>query len=114
MAPDPNSRFSLLSQVVRPQAIKLARQGCLVDECFKVFQRATFPGATPDQVHAMRTCFFAGAAELLSLMTFSIDPATDDVTEADQDLFGSIAGEIERFHERTMKAATAGQEGGHG
>ena len=48
----------------RKELHKLARQGRLVDQAFKYFQRQVFPGAPPDQVAVMRTSFFGGAAEL--------------------------------------------------
>lgn len=93
-------------KMIRSEIRKLARQGKLIDAAFKVFQRAVFPGAGPDQVHAMRICFFAGSAEVYALMTAGLD---DGLAETDGDLrfMEQWVGEIEQFHRRTIAAMTA-------
>lgn len=99
---------------IRAAICKLARQGRLIDEAFKQFQRAVYPGAPPDQVHEMRTCFYAGAAELQALQFFAADTETNDATDGDLELWANIHNEIERFHQRTLKAAGAHPEDGRG
>lgn len=93
-------------RIVRPKARKLARQGRLIDECFKVFQRAVFPGAPPDQVAALRTTFFAGAQEVFMLMTAGVDDG-DEITDGDMQFMEGWADELARFHEKTIAAAMA-------
>lgn len=90
----------------RSKARKLARQGRLVDETFKVFQRMVYPGAPPDQVSALRVAFFAGAQEIFALMTVSMDEG-DEPTGGDLKFMEDWTGEIERFHQRTIAAMTA-------
>lgn len=98
--------MTIIDQMVRSEIRKLARQGRLVDEAFKAFQRAVFPGATPDQIHAMRTCFFAGGQEVFTLCMAGLD---DGVAETDGDLafMSQWAQELETFHARTIAAAKA-------
>jgi hypothetical protein len=95
-----------LSRAVRPKIMKMARRQKLVDQCFKEFQRAVYPGAPQDQVREMRTCFFAGAAELVAMITYGADTATDDATDEDLMFMQNIHEEIERFHRRTIDTAT--------
>lgn len=92
--------------MIRSEVRKLARQGKLIDAAFKVFRRAVFPGAEPDQVHAMRICFFAGAAEIHALMMAGLD---DGLSETDGDLvfLQQWVDEIEQFHTRTIAAMQA-------
>jgi hypothetical protein len=71
--------------MIRSELRKLVRQGRLIDECFKTFQRAAFPGASPDQVAALRIAFFAGAAEIWAVMHAAIDEG-DDVS-GDEEAF---------------------------
>ena len=92
--------------LTRPKLIKLARQGKLIDTAFKCFQRFAYPGAPPDQVAVMRTCFFAGAAELWA-MTIAVAEEGDDVTDSDEQFVANFVDEIERFHERTLQTMTA-------
>lgn len=92
--------------IARPKALKLARQGRLIDETFKIFQRMVFPGAPPDQVSALRTTFFAGAQEIFVLMTAGVDEG-DDITDGDMKFMEGWAEELERFHEKTIAAAKA-------
>ncbi|MGS4947416.1 hypothetical protein ACVDG3_18210 [Meridianimarinicoccus sp. RP-17] len=95
-------------KMVRAEVRRLARKGKLIDEAFKVFQRSVYPGAPADQVACMRTCFFAGAAEIWALMNAGADEG-DDVTDGDMEFMSSWVAEIERFHQRTidtMNAAT--------
>lgn len=96
-----------LARIARPQIRKLARQGKLVDEAFKVFRAAAFPGATPDQVHAMRVCFFAGAAEIWALTMVALDEGQEE-TDGDLDFMDAWTGEVERYHRRTIAAMMAG------
>ena len=93
-------------RIARPEARKLARQGKLIDESFKVFQRVVFPGAPPDQVAALRTTFFAGAQEIFMLMTAGLDEG-DDITAGDMEFMAGWTDELERFHQKTIAAATA-------
>lgn len=93
-------------RIARPKARKLARQGRLIDESFKIFQRIVFPGAPPDQVAALRITFYAGAQEVFTLMTAGVDEG-DDITEGDMEFMAGWADELERFHEKTIAAATA-------
>ena len=93
-------------RIARPKARKLARQGRLIDESFKVFQRLVFPGAPPDQVAALRTTFFAGAQEIFVLMTAGVDDG-DDITDGDMEFMQGWAEELERFHAKTIAAANA-------
>lgn len=50
--------------------------------------------------------FFAGAQELHALQMAAADEG-DGVTEGDMEMYGQMAEEIERFHERTMQAMAA-------
>lgn len=93
--------------LARPKIKKLARQGRLVDTAFKVFCAAAYPGASDDQRAALRVAFFAGAQELHALQMAAAGEG-DDATEGDLEFYSQIAGEIERFHERTLAAMTAG------
>jgi hypothetical protein len=97
-------------KMVRAEIRRLARKGKLIDEAFKVFQRSVYPGAPPDQVACMRTCFFAGAAEIFALITTGSDEG-DEITNGDLDLMSQWVDEIERFHQRTID--TMGADGRH-
>lgn len=92
--------------LARPQIRKLARQGKLVDTTFKVFQRAVYPGAPPDQVAALRIAFFAGAQEINALLLASLDEG-EDATDGDLEFMSHWQQEIEDFHERTIAAMQA-------
>ena len=93
-------------KMVRAQVIRLARKGKLVDECFKVFQRTVFPSAPPDVVHGMRTCFFAGAAEIYALLITTLDGGIEP-TDGDVDFMSLWVDEVTRFHENTIAATKA-------
>ena len=93
-------------RIARPAARKLARQGRLIDETFKIFQRSVFPGAPPDQVAALRTTFFAGAQEVFVLLTAGVDEG-DEITDGDMAFMQGWAEELERFHAKTIAAAQA-------
>lgn len=93
-------------KMVRSELRKLARKGRLVDECFKVFQRAVFPSAPPDQVSAMRICFFAGAAEIHAMVMAALDDGRDE-TDGDMEFMSQWVEEIEQFHRRTLAAMQA-------
>lgn len=95
------------SKAVRPSILKLARRYKLIDQCFKEFQREVFPGAGQDQVAAMRTCFFAGVAELHAVQMYAADTSTMEPTEDDLELYSNIMEEVELFHKRTIDAARA-------
>lgn len=92
--------------LARPEIRKLARRGKLVDTTFKVFQRAVFPGAPPDEVHALRVAFFAGAQEINALLLASLDEG-DDPTDGDLEFMSQWQDELTQFHERTIKAMAA-------
>ena len=93
-------------QMIRSEIRKLARQGRLIDEAFKAFQRMVFPGATPDQVHAMRVCFFAGGQEVFTLFMAGLDDGTSE-TDGDLLFMSHWTQELETFHARTIAAAKA-------
>jgi hypothetical protein len=97
-------------KMTRRELRKLARQGRLVDECFKTFQRMVYPGASPEQVATMRICFFAGAAELMAITLAGLDDGVAE-TEGDLDFMEQWHGEVERFHERTIAAMQANDGG---
>lgn len=101
------SAFDELHKNVNGPILKLARRGRLVDESFKLFQRKVYPGASPEQVAAMRISFFAGATELNAMLTFGSD-LSSDVTDADLEFWSNVVGEIELFHTRTIAASDAG------
>ena len=100
------SSLERMAGIARPKIRKLARQGRLVDETFKVFQRSCYPNASPDQVATMRTCFFAGASEIATLMMFGLDEGTAE-TDGDLEFMSQWQDEIERFHRRTIDTMTA-------
>lgn len=95
-----------IDKFVRAEIRSLARQGRLVDQCFKTFQHMVYPGAPPDQIAEMRTCFFAGVAECNALMMAGLD---DGLSETDGDLqfMQQWVDEVEKFHKRTIAAMTA-------
>ena len=94
-------------KMTRAHLRKLSRQGRLLDECFKAFQRQVFPGAPPDQVSAMRVCFFAGAAELWAVMHAAMDEG-DQVAPDEEEFMRGWVSELEQFHHRTVAASRAG------
>lgn len=95
-----------VDKMVKAEILKLARKGRLVDECFKVFQRAVFPGAPPDVVNYMRICFFGGAAEMHAMLIAALDEG-DGEADSDMAFMDSWVNEITRFHERTLAAMGA-------
>lgn len=90
-------------KMIRSQLRKLARQGRLVDECFKTFQREVYPGAPAEVVAQMRICFFAGAAELWAVIGAAADES-DDVSADEEAFMNAWVAEIETFHARTIAA----------
>lgn len=94
------------ARIAGPKARKLARQGRLVDETFKLFQRTVYPGAPPEQVAALRVAFFAGAQEIFALCLAALDEG-DDASQGDMDFMSAWVAEIELFHKRTIAAANA-------
>ena len=100
----PDARDAL--RIARPQARKLARQGRLVDETFKLFQRTVYPGALPDQVAALRIAFFAGAQEIFLLSLAGLGDE-DEPTHDELEFMSQWTSEIERFHQRTIAAAAS-------
>ncbi|MBI6628355.1 hypothetical protein [Pontibaca salina] len=95
-----------LRALSRPKIRKLARHGKLMDTTFKVFQRAVYPGAAPDQVNALRIAFFAGAQEINALLLASLDEE-EDPTNGDLDFMSHWRAEIERFQERAIAVMKA-------
>lgn len=100
----------IIDQFTRAEVRKLARQGRLVDESFKTFQRMVYPGAPHDQVAALRIAFMAGAGEVHAILMNVLDDGTEP-TDDDMALYGGIATEIEGFHARTIAATQAGRGG---
>ena len=108
MGREARDSMSSTAKMLRSEVRKLARRGKLIDEAFKVFQRAVYPGAPPDQVHEMRVCFFAGAAEIHALTMASLDEG-EEPTAADLEFMSQWVDELDRFYQRvidTMSAAT--------
>lgn len=99
--------FLELSAAVRPQILKLARQERLIDTAFREFRKAVYPGASDAQIAALRTSFIAGAAEVMALITYAADTSTNDATDDDMALMRGIHDELERYHDRTLRAAQA-------
>jgi hypothetical protein len=93
-------------KMIKNEVRKLARKGKLVDEAFKMFARAIFPRASPDQVAVMRTCFYAGAAELHAIHISALDDC-EDVTDGDEVFYGQVCDEIEQYHARIIATASA-------
>jgi hypothetical protein len=95
-----------IDQMTRDRIRKMARRGKLIDECFKVFAATVYPAAGPDQMREMRTCFYAGAAELFAVMNAGLD---DGISETDGDLIfmQQWVEELETFHLKTMAATAA-------
>jgi len=85
---------------------KLARRGKLIDTCFKVFQEHVYPDAPADQMREMRTCFFAGAAELFAVMNAGLDDGLDE-TDGDLRFMQQWVDELEAFHRNTIAAMSA-------
>ena len=97
--------------LTRSELRRLARKGVLIDTAFKVFRRTVYPDAGPDQVAAMRTCFFAGAAEVHAMTTAGLDEGAEE-TDGDLEFMAGWVDEIERFHRRTIAAMTADERQG--
>ncbi|MGB0854608.1 MAG: hypothetical protein ACPGSI_15040 [Pikeienuella sp.] len=95
-----------LARIAGPKIRKLARQGKLLDQAFKVFRAAAFPDATPDQIHLMRTCFFAGSAEVHALTMYGFEEGAEP-TDADYQFMSDWVAEVEQFHTRTIAAMMA-------
>lgn len=102
---------SQLEGMMKREIRRLARQGKLVDHCFKEFSHSVFPGATQAQTYVMRVCFFAGIAEMLAVMNMGLDPEIEEM-EADLEFMSSWVQEVEQFHSRTYQAWGA-QKGKH-
>lgn len=66
--------------------------------------RQVYPDAPEPVATMFRTTFFAGAAELLALMSYATS-LEDDVTEGDMDFFSAVATEVETAHEKTVTDA---------
>lgn len=98
--------MSSTAQMTRRMVRKLARRGKLIDEAFKVFQRAVYPGAPPDQIREMRVCFFAGAAEIFALQQASLDEGNEP-TDEDMEFMSQWVAELEEFHQRTIQTMGA-------
>lgn len=92
--------------MTRASLRKMARQGRLIDECFKAFRQNVYPGASPDQIAALRVAFFAGAAEIWAVMNAAVDEG-DAISDEEKAFMQGRVDEIERFHERTIAAMRA-------
>ena len=103
--------MTITDHLIRAEIIRLARHGKLVEVAFKTFQQAVFPGADKTDVQLMRTCFFAGAAEIWALQMYGLDPDQEPTAE-DEWLMGAWAAEVEEFHARTMSHTESGLDGG--
>lgn len=90
-----------IDQMTRDKIRKMAQRGKLIDECFKVFAAAVYPGAGQDQLRELRISFFAGAAELFAVINAGLD---DGVSETDGDLafMQQWVDELEAFHRNTI------------
>lgn len=99
--------FLNLSKAARPRILQLAREGRLVEECFKEFISMVYTGAPQDQVQELRVVFFAGAAELSAMQMYALDPEQKDVTDEDMELMTHILDEIETHHKRIIELANA-------
>lgn len=95
-----------LSKAVRPKILQLAREGRLVERCFREFQAKVYAGAPPEQIKELRVAFFAGAAELNTMLVYASDTETEDATDEDLALLSGINDEIEKFHRKTVADAT--------
>ena len=93
-----------LAAAVRPQILKLARQGKMIDEAFKVTRKGLYPDATPEQIAMMRTMFFAGAGELMALQMYGVSEG-DEITAQDDLLYAAIGEEIEQRHSQAIQLA---------
>ena len=102
----PLEQNTALARIAGPKIRKLARQGKLIDTTFKVFREAAFPDASAEQIHLMRTCFFAGAAEVHALTMYGLAEGTEP-TDDDYTFMSNWTGEVERFHKRTIAAMMA-------
>lgn len=95
-----------IDKIVKSKIHKLARRGKLIDECFVVFAAHVYPNAQADQLREMRTCFFAGAAELFAIMNAGLDDGLDE-TDGDLRFMQQWVDELEAFHRNTMATMTA-------
>ncbi|MDZ4393788.1 hypothetical protein [Cypionkella sp.] len=95
-----------IDQMIKAEVRSLARKGKLIDTAFKMFRQQVFPDAAPDAIAVMRTCFFAGCAEVYAVMSSGMD---DGLAETDGDLrfMEQWVAEVEQFHARTIATSTA-------
>lgn len=95
-----------IEQMTRTKIRKMARRGKLIDECFTLFAAKVYPDAPTSQLREMRTCFFAGAAELFAVMNAGLD---DGISETDGDLkfMSQWVDELEAFYRKTMATMNA-------
>ena len=99
--------FLSLSKVVRPKILKMAKERRLIGQCFDEFQSVVYPDAPAFQIEIMRTCFFAGVAELNAAWLYAADTETGGATDDDLALLTGINEEVEAFHTMTIAAASA-------
>lgn len=90
---------------LRPKVRKLAAEGRLVEETFRLFQRACYPTANENQVTALRIAFFAGAQEVVSLIGIGLSSG-DNAEEGDAEFMDNWTEEVHEFHRRTIEALT--------
>ncbi|MDG3040465.1 hypothetical protein [Roseicyclus marinus] len=96
----------IIDDRTRAELRKLARQGKLIDEAFKAYQRKCHATATSDQIGELRRCFFAGAAELVALLTAGADTTSaDEVSAEEEAMVFAVFTEVTRFHDRTLGLA---------
>lgn len=95
-----------VDKMIQTKVRKLARRGKLIDECFVMFAAHVYPNAPASQLREMRTCFFAGAAELFAIMNAGLDDGLDE-TDGDLRFMQQWVDELEAFHRNTMATMTA-------
>lgn len=100
------NKHTALARIAGPKIRKMARQGRLIDETFKVFRTAAFPDASPEQIHLMRTCFFSGCAEVHALTMYGLEEGKEP-TDADYQFMSDWVEEVELFHKRTIATMMA-------
>jgi hypothetical protein len=75
---------------------ELVDQGKLVEAGWIGLVQVAYAGATTDQLEELRTCFFAGAAHLLSSMKVILD-AEPEPTETDLRRMDRLDDELKAF-----------------
>lgn len=93
--------MSVSEEMMREKAIQLAKDGKLMDRIFQIFWKTVFPHANESQIHAMRLCFYAGAAETHSLMHLVAEG--DDSEDEKMDFMNCWVDELMEFHQATVE-----------